>query len=253
MTVHSGQKRGFTLVELLCSMAIGAIILVAAASLLGSSGDGYERVGGGVATEREARAIMTQLAEDLSTAVFHPDGVMERSGQRWPADKLGFLTLQSADAQSEDGRIGDLCAVHYYVKDLTINGRVVRCLMRGFRESADTFKSLGNSTLPSLFTAQDSIDEPVAFGVLSFEASPKSRDENGKWTDWKKNPNTGPEALEVKLIIARRGLAGRLKTTADWDGGGNAANWLGDPAMADRNAELVTYGTLIRFGHDANL
>lgn len=252
MNPHPGHPRGFTLVELLASMAIGAIILVAAASLLGSSGEGYERVGGGVATEREARAIMTQLGEDLSTAVFHGDGVIERSGSSWPVDQLGFLTLQSADAQSDDGRIGDLCAVHYYVKDLTINGRVVRCLMRGFRESADTFKALGSSNVSSLFSIQDSTDEPVAFGVLSFEARPKSRDENGKWTDWKKNKTTGPEAFEVKLVIARRGLAGRLKTTADWDGGGNAANWLGDPAMADRNAELVTYGTLIRFGHDAN-
>lgn len=251
MTDRPGHPRGFTLVELMCSMAIGAIILIAAASLLGSSGDGYERVGGGVATEREARAIMTQLGEDLSTAVFHGDGVIESSGQSWPVDKLGFLSLQAADAQTDEGRIGDLCAVHYYVKDLTVNGRTVRCLMRGFRESAETFKALGNSTISGLFSPQDSLDEPVAFGVLSFEARPKSRDKNGKWVDWKKNKTTGPEAFDVKLVIARRGLAARLKTAADWDGGGNAANWLGDPAKADRNAELVTYGTLIRFGHDA--
>lgn len=252
MISQAGSPRGFTLIELMCSMAIGAIILLAAASLLGSSGEGYERVGGGVATEREARAIMTQLSEDLSTAVFHEDGVFDAKQSSWGGGKLGFLSLQTADAQTEEGRIGDLCAVNYYVKDLTINGRTVRCLMRGFRESEDTFGALGKSNISSLFTAKDDIDEPVAFGVVAFEARPKSRDNSGKWVDWQKSKSSGPEALDVKLVIARRGLAGKLKTSADWDGGGNAGKLLGKPDEADRNPDLVTYGTLIRFGHDAN-
>lgn len=252
MIPHPGRPRGFTLIELMCSMAIGAIILLAAASLLGSSGEGYERVGGGVATEREARAIMTQLSEDLSTAVHHEDGEFDASSSSWGGGKLGFLTLQAADAQTEEGRIGDLCAVNYYVKDLEIAGRTVRCLMRGFRESDETFSALGTSNISSLFTAKPDIDEPVAFGVVAFEARPKSRDNSGKWVDWQKNKATGPEALDVKLVIARRGLAGKLKTSADWDGGGNAGKLLGDPAKADRNPNLVTYGTLIRFGHDSN-
>lgn len=246
-----GKPRGFTLIELMCSMAIGAILLLAAASLLGSSGDGYERVGGGVATEREARAVMSQLSDDLSTAVFHPDGVLESSSASWAQDRLGFLTLQAADAQSDDGRIGDLCAVNYYIKDLTMNGRTVRCLMRGFRESVDTFKALGSSGVSGLFTARGDIDEPVAFGVVSFEARPKTRDNSGKWVDWQKNATTGPEALDVKLVIARRGLAAKLKTSPDWDGAGSAGKLLGEASEAERNGELVTYGTLIRFGHDA--
>ena len=46
------QIHGFSLVELMLSMAIGSMILILAASVLGSSGDGYERIGGGVASER---------------------------------------------------------------------------------------------------------------------------------------------------------------------------------------------------------
>lgn len=251
MIPRHGRARGFTLIELMCSMAIGAIILLAAASLLGSSGAGYERVGGGVATEREARAIMTQLGEDLATAIFHGDGLMKSSGGDWARDRLGFLSLQAADAQSDDGRIGDLCAVNYYTKDLTINGRTVRCLMRGFRESAETFKALDNSTVTGLFTEKPDVDEPVAFGIVAFEARPKSRDKDGKWVDWQNNKSTGPDALDVKLVIARRGLAAKFRTSSDWDGGGNAAKLLGKPSEADRNGELVTYGTLIRFGHDS--
>jgi prepilin-type N-terminal cleavage/methylation domain-containing protein len=251
MTSGIYRNRGFTLIELMCSMAIGSIILLLAASMLGSSGDTYERIGGGVASEREARALITQLTSDLSTARFHKDGVIEKSTASWPADRLGFLCLQPAQAQIDAKRVGDLCAVNYYIKDLTISGKTVRCLMRGFRESAETFKALEDDKVPSLFTASPNIDEPVAFGVVSLQALPKSRDKSGKWIDWVKNTTTGPEALDVRLVLARRSLTGKLRQTADWDGTGIAVKLLGPPSEADGNENLEVYATLIRFGnHD---
>jgi prepilin-type N-terminal cleavage/methylation domain-containing protein len=240
------KNRGFSLIELMFSMAIGSVILISAAAMLGSSGDGYERVGGSVASEREARALLTQLAADLSTATYHKDGVIEKSATAWPVDRLGFLTLQPAQAQAEAGRIGDLCAVNYTVKDLDIGGKKVRCLMRGFRESSDTFKALREQSVASLFGAQD-VDEPVAFGVISFQARPKSRDAGGKWIDWVKNETAGPQALEIKLVIARRDLAGKLKQPGDWD----ASNLLGEASKADRNKDLEVYATTLRFGNHA--
>jgi prepilin-type N-terminal cleavage/methylation domain-containing protein len=253
MMSASENPRGFTLVELMAAMAIGTIILLAAASLLGSSGEGYERVGGSVATEREARALISQLGSDLSSALFHKDGVIEKSSQPWSADKLGFLSLQPAAAQTDEGRIGDLCAVNYYIEDLSIGGKTVRCLMRGFRESKDTFAALENDAVAPLFTARDNLDEPVAFGVVSFEARPKSRDAAGAWTDWIKNDTKGPEAFDVRLVIARRELAGRLKTPSDWDGTGAAGRQIGEPAKADKNRYLEVYGALIRFGNHETL
>ncbi len=247
------KSRGFTLVELLSAMVIGSMILLAAASLLGSSGDGYERVGGGVAAEREARALITQLTSDLSTARFHKDGVIEVSNKSWPDDRLGFLSLQPAQAQSDEGRIGDLCAVHYYMDDLTIGGKTVRCLMRGFRESVETFDAVENGDIKPLFLKQNTLDEPVAFGVVSFEARPKSKDPQGRWIDWIKNDDKGPEAFEVRLVIARRDLAGRLKTSSDWNGGGSGGSQLGSSSEAARNSELEVYGALIRFGNHETL
>ena len=252
MTFTHRHPRGFTLIELLFSMVIGSVLLVVAATMLGSSGDGYERIGGNVASEREARAVINQLAADLSTARFHKDAVTEKSIAAWPRDKLGFLSLQPAQAQSKAGRIGDLCAVNYYISDLTIGGKKVRCLMRGFRESHETFEALREDKVGSLFEQKPAVDsdEPVAFGVISFEARPRSRDSGGQWIDWVKNDQTGPEAFDLKLVLARRDLAGKLKLPADWDGGGSL---LGDASKADRNKNLEIYGTTLRFGNHATL
>jgi len=246
MTCGDSRRRGFTLIELLSSMVVGSLILLAAGTFLASTGEGYERVGGGVATEREARALLTQLAADLSTARFHKDGVFETSAKSWPTDRLGFLCLQPAQAQTEAKRIGDLCAVNYHIDDINIGGKTVRCLMRGFRESADTFTALENNAVAGLFAPQTATDEPVAFGVVSFEARPKSRDAAGMWIDWAKNDLQGPQALDVRLVIARRELAGRLKQADDWD---DAANRLGPPSEAGRNPNLEVYATRLRFGN----
>lgn len=244
---------GFSLVELVFSMAIGSTILILAATMLGTSGEGYERVGGNVAVEREARAVITQLNSDLSSARFHKDNLFEKFSSSWPADRLGFLSLQPAQAQSDAGRIGDLCAVNYYVTDLPIGGKSVRCLMRGFRESNDTFKALGDGTVPTLFGEAPKVDEPVAFGVVSFEVRPKSRDASGTWSDWARNDEAGPQALEIRLILARRGLMGKLKLPADWDGAGPIGSLLGTPAEAGRNKDLEVYEALIDLGNDESL
>lgn len=250
MTSPPPRSGGFSLLELLCSMAIGALLLLAAAALLGSSGSGYERVGAGVATDREARALIRQLTADLAGARFHKDTVFGVSDATWAADRLGFLSLHAAQSQSAAGCIGDLCAVHYYPKDLAIGGKVMRCLMRGCRESGETFKALADDTVATLFEERPLIDEPIACGVISFTARAMTCSPAGEWLVWEKNDLIGPAALEIRLVLARRGLAARLAQSADWDGAG--AVQLGPPSAVARNADLEVYATRISFGHEEN-
>jgi Tfp pilus assembly protein PilE len=252
MTASTHRVCGFCLVDLMISIAVGSILLLAAADMLVSYGKGYERIGGGAASEREARALIAQLAADLSTARFHKDGVFDQSTGKWPASRLGFLSLQPARAQSNAGCIGDLCAVHYYIKDLSVGGKSVRCLMRGCRESQETFKALETDKVASLFMERTRLDEPIACGVVAFNARPLSRDLSGKWIEWVANGQGGPDALRVDLVIARRELAGKLKQPGDWDGLGAGAELLGEPAAVARNPDLEVYGTLIRFGSHEN-
>ena len=249
MTAPRQSRPGFTLVEVMLAMAIGMVVILLAVSMLGRSGSDYERIGGGVAAEREARAVLTQLTADLQSARFHPDQIIEKSDAAWPQDRLGLLTLQAPAAQATASQIGDLCAVHYYLTDLLIGGKTIRCLMRGFRDSKDTFAALATNEVPTLFTPTDR-DEPVAFGVLAFQARPKSRTADGTWQDWVKSTTLPPhepdppDALDLRLTIVRRELVGRLATTAAWDGAGTGAQ-----AITKDNLEV--YSTLIRFGNPA--
>lgn len=248
MTSHTNSKRGFSLTEILVSISIGSVVLLGAAFMLDSTLRGYERVGSGVESEREARCMIARLEADLSTACFHRDGIFAASSARWSLDRLGFLTLQRARAQSDTGCIGDLCAVYYYIKDLSIGGKTIRCLMRGSRDSQDTFQALENNEVASLFSEREALDEPVVFGVISFSASPLSRDESGKWIPWLRNDLKGPEAIDMSLVIARRDLAGKLKVPDDWDGGGTTGWMLGNPSEANRHMNLDIYSPVLRFG-----
>lgn len=251
MNTSPPKIRGVSLIELMFSMAIGSLILILAASLLGTSSDGYQRISSGVASEREARTMITLLSTDLATAVFHPSEIIEKSTAAWPLDRLGFFTLQPESAQTESGHIGDLCAVNYYVQDLTFNGKTTRCLMRGFHESNDTFAALHHRDTAPLFKPQLNLDEPIAFGIVSFEARPKLHHRSGGWTDWTPNDLAGPDALELKIVVAHPDLIAKLKLPTDWDGDGDHPKLLGDSTQSDRNPNLEVYVTSLRFGNHA--
>lgn len=249
MTRPPRHRGGFTLLELLVTMSIGAVLLLVAATMLGRAGDSYSQGSGSVAAEREARAVLTQMGDDFAKAVWHQDTIFEAGGEGWKRARTGFLSLQPEDAQSDDGRSGDLCAVHYYVKDIQVGPSTVRCLMRGFRESGEVFPALKAGSLTPMFAEEDT-DEPVAFGVLAFEATPLTRElGTGNLIDWTQTGNpvtTGPDFLRLRLVVARRELLGKLATSSDWD----SSPLRGDPLKASENRNLEVYEVLQRFGND---
>ena len=243
------QGGGFTLLELLVTMAIGAVILLIASSMLGRAGDSYSQGSGSVAAEREARAVLTQMGEDFAKAVWHKDSIFESGGEGWKRARTGFLSLQPEDAQSDDGRSGDLCAVHYYVKDIEVGESTVRCLMRGFRESGEVFPAIKAGSLTPMFAEEDT-DEPVAFGVLAFEATPLNLEEGTgsllNWTQTGDLVSESPDFIRIRLVVARRELLGKLASTSDWD----SSPLRGDPLKASENRNLEVYEVIQRFGND---
>ena len=241
------RSPGFTLVEILASTGIGAVVLLLAVAALRTTGNEYGRSTDGVAAERESRAILTQVAEDMSKAS-GGELEIENSSDPWRRDTLGFTCLQPADAQAKDEAVGDLCLVYYYVKDLEIGRDTVRCLMRGFRSSETVFDALKGKRLDDLYEER-SVDEPVAFGVLSFEVEPLVREKGGAWKVWQDNPDDPfagtPAVVKMKLVVARRELASKLRTADDWD----SSPLIGDPDDAKRSKLLEVYEIIHPFGH----
>jgi hypothetical protein len=190
------------------------------------------------------------LTSDFSTACYHKDMQFTASTILWPTDQIGFLSLKSACSQTDTVHIGDLCSVNYYVKDLIINGKMVRCLMKGFSASHDTFDALKTKNPSSLFKENLSLDEPIAFGVLSFEARLRVKDDSGKWIEWEKNDMLDPQRVEIKLVIVRREMMGRLIQSQDWDGTSNVGIALGKATESGRNKNLEVYQAMLPFGND---
>lgn len=229
-------------------MGIGMVVLLLAVSSLDSAGKGYGRNTDGITSEREARASLTQIGEDLSRAVWHRDTLVKHEGEDRALDQLGFLMLQPDDAQSDDERIGDLCATVYYVADLDTGGRMVRCLMRGFRNSQATFEAVKEGNVASLFGKTDA-DEPVAFGVLSFGVTPLRRMESGEWHDMEEGEmssgTTQPEAFRLKLLLARRELAAKLMRSEDWE----QSRLIPDSEHVEESNQVEFYEVIQNFAH----
>ena len=65
-------------------------------------------------------------------------------------------------------------------------------------------------------------------------------------------PGPGPRVRDLRLVLARRELAGQLRVPEDWDGMGVTAKLLGEPAAAECHPGLDVYETLIRHGSHEN-
>lgn len=242
------KDSGFTLIELLVCMAIAAMILLACVSVLGGTAESYEQIGGRLRMDREAREVMRQLMEDLSSVIDVPGGLHEESADAWPADRIGFYTLQPESLQAAEGFIGDLCAVKYQVRDIDVGGQMTRCLMRTAHDSVETFKALQEGRESGLWPESSPRDEPLAFGVLAFQVRRMRRDTAGVWQAWKAGDPKRPDALELCLVIANRRLCGRLAKGGDWAD----TRILGEYAAADRHPDMKVYRSILTIGGHAD-
>jgi prepilin-type N-terminal cleavage/methylation domain-containing protein len=169
-SVSKASDRGFSLIEVLVSAAVLAIVLAVMFMALSTSVSLWRNTDNKIVADREARAIEMLLVRDLANAVmppatnFWPRIGSVRSG-RETASYLKFLTKAPADFQSTAGNeLGDICYVEYAVLPSTNGGREVRRLFwpssRTFREilstgafpgvqPAEDFQSLGLYLLPT--------------------------------------------------------------------------------------------------------
>ena len=208
---------GFTLIEVMVSAAILAIVLAVMFSALSTSMSLWRNTDNKIVADREARAVELLLARDLANVI------MPAATNFWPrvtnsggVSYLKFLTATPADAQpATAGNAGDVCYVEYAVLPSTNGpGREVRRLFWPSSktytdvlsagalpgpQAADQFESLGLNLLPTNTMAARGLGNLVneanntnfvllGSNLLPFAGTP--------------GPNNYPAAIEVNFAVA---------------------------------------------------
>ena len=163
------RRAGFTLIEVLVSSAVLAIVLAVMFAALSTSLSLWRNTDNKIVADREARAVEMMLVRDLANIVIPPATNLwprVESPRRSSIQFLKFLTTAPADAQSGSGaEVGDVCYVEYAVMPSTNGpGLEVRRLFWPSKRTFDDvlragafpstapsneFQSLGLSILPS--------------------------------------------------------------------------------------------------------
>lgn len=113
---------GFTIVELLVSSAVLAIVLAVMFAALSTGLSIWRNTDSKILADREARAIELVLIRDLANIV------MPASSNLWPkiesprrssVQYLKFLTTAPAEMQPGVGQVGDVCYVEYVIVPAT--------------------------------------------------------------------------------------------------------------------------------------
>jgi len=112
----------FTIVELLVSSAVLAIVLSVMFAALSTGLSVWRNTDNKILADREARAIELVLIRDLANIV------MPASSNLWPridsprrssVQQLKFLTTAPAEMQPDAGQVGDVCYVEYTIVPAT--------------------------------------------------------------------------------------------------------------------------------------
>ncbi|MCJ7615779.1 MAG: prepilin-type N-terminal cleavage/methylation domain-containing protein [Desulfobacterales bacterium] len=113
---YKNNERGFTLIEMLISMAIGMIIIIALSSTFLLQRDAYDDQEQIAEMVQNARAAMDMMTREIRMGGYDPTGAMQRSdptsakfvGIPYDADKLQIYADLNGDEDTDDS--------HEYIK-----------------------------------------------------------------------------------------------------------------------------------------
>ena len=189
---------------------------------------------------------MEILRRDMSSLAPRSDAtwIYHRRDERTLETLLGFFSVQPQPLVPSSNDTGDLCEVLYYTAVTTDpGGNASRKLFRKFPGSGATSARLANAPVAPL-TPTPETDDAVAFNVLDFRVSFRSRDTSGAWRDV-----PGPDAIDgtgemlVVLRILGADAARELVAPGDWLPGGPPRQGFDFDASTDDDTSVQSFHT----------
>ena len=216
-------SRAFTLIEMLASMVVLALLVLTMMALVESAADLWRDNEGRTDACREARAALVIMARDLRNAVagtnvdFMKFNLQSGAAGTNHGSNVFFLASLPAAAQGTNSK-SDVCEVGYFLaldRTSATTNRTLN-LYRYFRNSDHTFS---NMTAASLFTnvaTGATGEELLARNVVGMTINPVSANA-GDWTAFAPTAEAPlPEVVEVTLLAIGQDAAKKLETSGSW-------------------------------------
>ncbi len=215
--------RAFTLVEMLVSMVVLALLVVAMLALVDGATKLWRDNEGRTDACREARAALVVMARDLRNAVASTSADFIKFNLRSGAagtsygSNVFFLASLPSSAQDPNSK-SDVCEVGYFLaldRTPASTNRTLN-LYRYFRSSNQTFSNLASETLFANIATGAAGEELLARNVVGLRITPVGAN-TGEWTDFAPSSNAPlPAVIEITLTAIGQETAKKLEDSADW-------------------------------------
>ena len=213
----------FTLVEMLVSMVVLALVVIAMMALVDGAARLWRDNEGRTDACREARAALVVMARDLRNAVagtnadFIKFNLQSGAAGTNYGGNVFFLASLPSSAQDSHSK-SDVCEVGYFLaldRTPASTNRTLN-LYRYFRNSNQTFSNLANAALFANIATGAAGEELLARNVVGMRITPVSVDA-GEWTDFAPSSNAPlPVVIEITLKAIGQETARKLEDSAGW-------------------------------------
>jgi prepilin-type N-terminal cleavage/methylation domain-containing protein len=239
-------SHAFTLVEMLVSMVVLALVVVSMMALVDSAAKLWRDNEGRTDACREARAALVVMARDLRNAVagtnadFIKFNLQSGAAGTNYGGNVFFLASLPSSAQDTNSK-SDVCEVGYFLaldRTAASTNRTLN-LYRYFRNSNQTFSNLATASLFADIATGATGEELLARNVVGMRITPVSANA-GEWTDFAPSSNAPlPAVIEITLTAIGQEAAKKLEDSAGW---------------ADTNSRVIkqavqTLTTRVHVGH----
>jgi prepilin-type N-terminal cleavage/methylation domain-containing protein len=217
------QSQAFTLIEMLVSMGVLAVLVMAMMALVDGASDLWRKSESRTDACREARAALTVMTRDLRNAVTGTNlNLMKFNLQSGVVgtnygSNVFFLASLPASAQEANSK-SDVCEVGFFLALDRTPASTNRSLnlYRYFRSSNQTFSDMISGSLFTDITANASSEELLARNVLGMKITPVSSS-GGDWTPFAPTPEAPlPEVIEITLLTLEPDVARKLEDLDRW-------------------------------------